>query len=342
MGSGSAIRETIGMIGCTGCLMDGDVRVSSMYGCVNSTIIGIEQFKAVQNIMINCADSDITTQFANDSQAYRNVMINTKSTSIKYDDSTYINCTGVTGFHKGDLIAGDSLSGFNSESDDQCLMKFNNGYKFYTNGALTTGMVAGGGANSFSAICERRLKQNIHEIEYQDILNKVNNLPLYKYNYIGNNPAQKNISPMAEEWHEQFGFLDGGLKSDKVIESMDAISIALCSVKALNEQVKDNHGKFEYFVKESITDDLNVLKTLEHIQDETEHQLSIMSTYVSKRYTEMDNKIDVLSDKIDLISKKINNTKINNTKINNIDASTEILTEIKKLKNRIYILENQH
>ena len=325
----NANRTTDSIISSSGCLMYGTVKNSTIYGSNNCTMYGVNP--STTNSIINCTNSNLTAVFGNDCS--RNAMINTKSTNAISDDSTYINCSGVTGTHNGNFIVGDSLLGFSSEINNQCLMKFTNGYKLYT-GALT-GMVAGAGANSFSAICQRSKKENIHEIEYQDILEKVNNIPLYQYNYIGNNPTQKNISPMAEDWHDHFGFLDGGLKSNEVIETMDAIGVALCSIKALNEQVKDNNGKFEYFVRESISDDLKVLKTLEHIQDETDHQLETVSKYVTDKYNEMDNRINELNN-------KLNNIKMNSNSSNDSDTITDLLKEIKNLKDRVYILENQH
>lgn len=220
------------------CEINGDARNVTILNCDNSNIFGIEQFKAVTNTMINCTDSDITSIFAGNGQCTRNTMINSLNSSLRFDDNVLLNTHGVTGTHKGNVIAGDSLTGFSSESDDQCLMKFTNGYKFYTNGLLTTGMVAGAGSNSFGAICERRFKENIHEVNYLDILNRVDKLPIYKYNYRGNHPAQKNISPMAEEYHKQFGFLDGGLKNIKIIETMDLLGICLSSIKGLKETIK--------------------------------------------------------------------------------------------------------
>jgi hypothetical protein len=369
MGTASAIRETIGMIGCTGCLMDGDVRVSSMYGCTNSTIIGIEQFKAVQNTMINCADSDITTQFANNSQAYRNTMINTKSTSIKYDDNVYLNCTGVTGTHKGNLIAGDSVSGFISESDDQCLMKFNNGYKFYTNAALTTGMVAGAGANSFSAICQRKFKENIEEIMYDKILNLIEELPIFTYNYKGNDRRQRNISPMAEDWHKLFGFLDGGMKDDGVIETMDAIGICLSGLKGIinilnrieDSCIQQLDGQYDDVstIIEGFKIELDKIGSVKKIMSDDISYLTNVVMDFQKNISELHEKIDDLEnvyDKvleeiitdIDNINRSIKSTTpvVNNDNYDTISRLEEIILiqskEINDMKKRISILELQH
>lgn len=331
MGSSSSQRDTIGMIGCSLCTMDGDVRVSSMYGCSNCSFLGIEQYKCQQNTMINCENSDITTQFSGNSQAYRNVMINTKNTSIKYDDSTYINCSGVTGTHKGNLIAGDSILGFNSESNDQCLMKFTNGYKLYT-GAVT-GVVASAGAASWASICERSKKDNIVELDYNIVLDRLEKVPIYRYNYKGNPTEQINIGPMAEEYHEQF--TSEMYKKDKtVIESMDIIGLSLASIKGLHEQVKINRDRFEFYIKENAKDSLDVVDAIKHVEDEDEYQRNTIVKYITARCAEVDDRINSVENKIDILFNKLEQQP---APINNIDISTEL----KQLKDRIRILELQ-
>jgi hypothetical protein len=313
------------------CTVTGESSCTNISNCDNSTVFGIEQFPAITNSMINCTDSDITAIFGSNGQCTRNAMINTKSSSLRYDDNVLLNCSGFTGTHKGDLIAGDSLTGFTSESNDQCLFKFESGYKFYTNGALTTGMVAGAGANSFSAICERRFKENIEEVEYDDILKRLNNVKLYKYNYIGNNPSQKNISPMADGkdgWHENFKFLDGGSKDTKVIETMDAIGVCLSSVKALNSY-------FEYIVRENANDNLSILKTIKHLEYENENNTHTIVDYIKNVRYEMDKRIEEIDEKIDILNHKFENKEVNSTNI-------KLERRIHDLEKRLKFLENQH
>jgi hypothetical protein len=362
-------RDTDSILSSKGCAISGETRNGTILNSDGCSMYGIEQFKNVTNSMINCTDSDITAIFAGNGQCTRNAMINTKSSSIRYDDNVYLNCTGVTGTHKGNLVAGDSVSGFISESDDQCLMKFNNGYKFYTNGALTTGMVAGAGANSFSAICQRKFKENIEEIMYDKILNLIEELPVFMYNYKGNNPLQMNISPMAEDWHNLFGFLDGGMKDDGVIETMDAIGICLSGLKGiinilnriedsciqqLDGQYDDVSTIIEGFkieldkigsVKKIMSDDLSYLASVV-----LESQKKILELY--DKIDDLENVYDKLLEEvmtdIDKINCSIKSTSKSTSVVKNDNYSRleEIILiqskEINDMKKRISILELQH
>jgi hypothetical protein len=259
-----------------------------------------------------------------------NSTIDNCSLSTCIGTNAYVNRSGV-------LVCTDAGSGtgVTTSLGDQCTFRFINGYIYYTNSTNTTGAQMLAGASSWSSVCVREKKENIEEIMYNKILDKLEEVPIYKYNYIGNDPKQRNISPMADDWHEQFKFLDGGLKSKDVIESMDAIGVSLACIKALHSEVKENYDKFGYHVRETVNDNLRILKTIEHIEDENENNLNVMVDYIKDVKYEMNKKTEELDEKIDILTRKFDQKDVNSTNI-------KLERRIHDLEKRLKFLENQH
>ncbi len=229
---------------------------STILNSKNCLIHGENNNAANDNIIINGNDSNIESIINVDGQCTRNTMINTKNSNVRNNDNVLINCAGVTGTHKGTLICGDSLLGFNSENDDQCLMKFTNGYKFYTGSA--TGIVAVAGAGSFASICQRSKKDNIVELDYNSVLAGLGRVPIYRYNYKGNSSEQINYGPMAEDYHREFTSLNY-VKDRAIIESMDIIGLCLAAVKGLKVKLDGIKCDFSKETGEDHSDELGVL-----------------------------------------------------------------------------------
>jgi len=198
-------------------------------------------------------------------------------------------------------------------------------------------------ASSWSSVCLREKKENIEEITYNVILDKLEEIPIYKYNYIGNDPLQRNISPMADDWHEQFKFLDGGPKSNEVIESMDAIGVSLACIKALHKQVNENLEMLEYHVIETANDNLNTLNNIKRLEDENKNNLISTVEYIKDVKSEMNKKIEELDKKIDILKNKIENKDVYSTNIrSNNKTNNKLERKINDLEKRLKLLENQH
>lgn len=66
-------------------------------------------------------------------------------------------------------------------------------------------------------------------LDAADVLARVEQLPLYTYNYIGQDPAVVNRGPVAQEWHALFPSGKDPLK----IETMDLDGVALAAIQGL-------------------------------------------------------------------------------------------------------------
>jgi len=331
---------------------------NQMVGCLNAT-----NTNSNQTIMLNASGSITDSS---------NCTIISQGTITGSSNSHIIGNGNIT--HNDVFICSDTSSGpIPSIATNQCLMRFSNGYTLYTNSTTTTGITVGAGGSSWSSVCDKNRKNILSELDYVDILNRLDSIPVYKYYYKGNPENQINFGPVAQEYHEQFTNINE--KKDKlVIESMDIISLLMAGLKGLNEIVKDqekeindtkqlsknilikntdnetaienniksiidkvedNNDKFEYHVRESINDNLNVLKTIEHIENENEQQVNNIINFVKDNKYEMNKRIEELDEKIDVLIRKFEQKEVNSTNI-------KLERRIHDLEKRLKFLEIQH
>ena len=123
------------------------------------------------------------------------------------------------------------------------LYKTNDGdekFQFKTNGDFITD----GAVNPSS---DRNRKEQIIDIDHASILQKVSQLPITEWQYIGG--KERHIGPMAQDFYAAFGL---GL-GEKTIATVDADGIALAAIKALvkeNEALKKRLSKIESLLSE--------------------------------------------------------------------------------------------
>ena len=95
----------------------------------------------------------------------------------------------------------------------------------YTGAYLTTGGIWTNTSNEFA-------KQNITPVNNQEILDKLFTLPITSWSYSEEGEAIQHIGPMAQDFHELFGFGD----DPKGLGTLDVDGVALASIKALYER----------------------------------------------------------------------------------------------------------
>tara|TARA_R110000737_G_scaffold332699_1_gene349763 strand:+ start:7813 stop:9111 length:1299 start_codon:yes stop_codon:yes gene_type:complete len=89
-------------------------------------------------------------------------------------------------------------------------------------------------ANGVAITSSKHTKENFEPINNKNILEKVANLDLLKWNYITNSDDVKHIGPMAEDFHKTFSL--NGSVTDKISIS-DLAGVSLASITALKEIV---------------------------------------------------------------------------------------------------------
>lgn len=148
------------------------------------------------------------------------------------DRSVAIGSFVSTNFKNGSFILGDGSTTTTTLShlNNTMTMRFHNGYRLYTNSNLSTYVYMNNGATSWTFISDRNTKENFEPINGEEILHKISNLDITKWNYISNDDDVKYIGPMAQDFHHAFGL--GGSDSCG-INSMAIDGLNLAAIKAL-------------------------------------------------------------------------------------------------------------
>ena len=153
--------------------------------------------------------------------------------------------------------------GIASTVNNQFSVKATGQTRFISNAGNTTGVVLNAGSNSWAAISDVNKKENLVELNHRDVMLKVSQIPIYKYNMIGCDAAQIDIGPTAQDWHGHFGaplmdceVLDetGNVVKDPetgdplmapkpakdplVIEDRDMIGVLMSCVKDLHNEIE--------------------------------------------------------------------------------------------------------
>jgi len=85
---------------------------------------------------------------------------------------------------------------------------------------------------------DRKLKENFTPVDLADILNKIDTLPITRWNYKSENSSIKHIGPVAQDFHAIFGLGN----DDTSISTIDPAGVALLGIQALSKQLQNMQG----------------------------------------------------------------------------------------------------
>lgn len=102
-------------------------------------------------------------------------------------------------------------------------------FTIYSSAAAATGVQLNQGAGAWAAVCDRNAKENLRELSPLDILNRVEQLPIYEFNYKGGSEGMRCRGPVAQDWHVLFP----SEKHPLTIDTMDLDGISLAAIKGL-------------------------------------------------------------------------------------------------------------
>ena len=88
---------------------------------------------------------------------------------------------------------------------------------------------------------DRNSKENIEKVNASDVLAKVIDLPVSKWNYIDDESDSSHVGPMAQDFHAAFGLGD----DDKSIATLDTSGVALAAIQGLNEKMQGLNDDLE-------------------------------------------------------------------------------------------------
>ncbi len=149
---------------------------------------------------------------------------------------------GATLLSAAALTAGDSK--FSGDMEVEGDVKFFGQTRMATSSAdsLQVGSLASDSGAYLSAggawinASSRSSKENFASTSPEEILNKIDSLPIYSWNYKKESASIMHIGPLAEDFHEAFGL--GGKNGKETISTIDPAGVALLGIQTLNQKLK--------------------------------------------------------------------------------------------------------
>lgn len=148
---------------------------------------------------------------------------------------------------KGSFIALDkglgSLPGYPSDRYPTIKTDFDACY-FSVAGQFSAQITANG---VYTAVSDFNRKENIQEVNYQDVLERIKYLPVCEYSFKGSDPRIKSISTFAQAFWLAFG-LGGDIENveensptqpNKMMATSDVAGVCLAAIKGLLERVEE-------------------------------------------------------------------------------------------------------
>lgn len=184
--------------------------LSNEINCDNGVILGGESNlitgggAADDNVI--CGGRDNTIDGSGVGAVSRSVIVGGDNNTI---NSGVINSV-IIGGNNGSIISNNSFlftegSAFTATINCRFIVKTSNGARFFTNDGATSGVLIDAGGNSWAGVSDINKKENLVELDHHETLLKVAQIPVYKYNMIGSDPAYVDIGPVAQDWHKHFG-----------------------------------------------------------------------------------------------------------------------------------------
>ncbi|RZK80286.1 MAG: hypothetical protein EOO85_01225 [Pedobacter sp.] len=131
--------------------------------------------------------------------------------------------------------SGSGTNMLNAQVNNQMVMRFAGGYRFYTNSSLTAYVDIAAGANGVSITSDRRKKENFEPVKGEAFLSKLDTMQLSSWNYKGQDPKTfRHYGPMAQDFYKAFGKDSyGKIGNDTTISSADIDGVNMIAIQAL-------------------------------------------------------------------------------------------------------------
>jgi len=139
--------------------------------------------------------------------------------------------TGV--FMYGDRSTTNDLT---TAGSNEFLVRAAGGTVFYSNAAMTTGVVLLGGTSTWQpvGVSDENRKTDFRDLDGEQVLGKLAALPVREWRYTTQDAGIRHVGPTAQDFRAAFGLGE----SDVRIGSIDADGIALAAVKALEVRTR--------------------------------------------------------------------------------------------------------
>jgi hypothetical protein len=115
------------------------------------------------------------------------------------------------------------------------------GTRFFSNAAMTAGVVLATGGGAFSSLSDVNMKANFRDLNADDVLMRIARMPIREWNYTTQDAGIRHVGPTAQDFHAAFGLGEDRLR----INTIDADGIALRAIQALESRTRtaDEHTR---------------------------------------------------------------------------------------------------
>ncbi|MGE0360331.1 MAG: tail fiber domain-containing protein [Vicinamibacterales bacterium] len=123
-----------------------------------------------------------------------------------------------------------------SAGQNEFLVRAAGGTIFYSNAAMTTGVLLAAGTSTWQSlgVSDENRKTDFRDLDSELVLDKLAALPVREWRYTTQDAGIRHVGPTAQDFRAAFGLGE----SDERIGSVDADGIALAGVKALDARTR--------------------------------------------------------------------------------------------------------
>ena len=117
----------------------------------------------------------------------------------------------------------------------QFVARASGGVIFYTKSDLSSGVQLAAGANSWSMVSDRNMKEHFAAVDTRQVLARVAQLPIQSWNYKSQDAGIRHIGPMAQDFYAAFQVGE----DDRHITEVDEGGVALAAIQGLNQKLDE-------------------------------------------------------------------------------------------------------
>ncbi|MBK8943998.1 MAG: tail fiber domain-containing protein [Ignavibacteriae bacterium] len=155
----------------------------------------------------------------------------------------------------GTIFLGDNSASTvqDANTDNRLAARFANGYRFYTNSALTSGALMNAGDNGWSSISDSTKKENFKSVNGEEFLGKISKFKLTSWNYkTQDSKTHRHYGPMAQDFYSAFGNDGiGTIGTDTTISATDFDGINFIAIQALEKRTKEQEVRIMELEKQN-------------------------------------------------------------------------------------------
>jgi hypothetical protein len=157
-------------------------------------------------------------------------------TSARANYSTALGYHASSGSFTGTFVWGDQSAADSivASANNQFSVRAAGGARFYSNALKTTGVKLDPGAGAWNNVSDRNLKENFVDVSGEDVLAKLRDVPVSRWNYRDDETKRAYMGPMAQDWHRAFALGDS-----VSINTMDLDGVSLAAIRALDERTTE-------------------------------------------------------------------------------------------------------